>query len=100
MDRAKASPRLHGKGRNSLSAWLQNSWLRNGPPIRIVQGAPGVGKTAVARVLAPRGQRPTVLVDYPRTESEEVNDLNLDGEADAFLFVPDPLDSRDGQKPE
>ena len=37
-----------GAQRQQLLDWLGTTWLRNGPPICIVEGFPGVGKTALA----------------------------------------------------
>lgn len=37
-----------GKQRQLLLEWLKTTWLTDGPPICIVEGFPGVGKTALA----------------------------------------------------
>jgi glycosyltransferase involved in cell wall biosynthesis/tetratricopeptide (TPR) repeat protein len=37
-----------GAQRQELLEWLKTTWLRSGPPICIVEGFPGVGKTALA----------------------------------------------------
>jgi glycosyltransferase involved in cell wall biosynthesis/tetratricopeptide (TPR) repeat protein len=37
-----------GTQRKQILDWLKETWLRDGPPICIVEGFPGVGKTALA----------------------------------------------------
>ena len=37
-----------GAQRQQLLDWMRTTWLRDGPPICIVEGFPGVGKTALA----------------------------------------------------
>lgn len=44
--------KLHGKQRSELLNSLATDWLPNGPPVAILQGFPGCGKTQLASAIA------------------------------------------------
>ena len=53
-------------------AWLKHEWLPNGPPVCVISGFSGVGKTTLARDLADSCQVPSVYVPV------DGNDFTLD----------------------
>jgi len=67
-----------GKSHATLSVWLSQSWLKEGPPVCFVEGFSGVGKTSLARALMLNPGRIAVMVDMPDTGSDQFDDLLLD----------------------
>src|SRR6266478_4636794 len=72
------SQNFFGESHAELAIWLSQTWLKEGPPICIIQGFSGVGKTSLARNLMKNLDCPRVTVTMPDVESNQVNDLFLD----------------------
>ncbi len=64
---------LVGKQHTELLAYLKGPWMDDGPPVCVIEGAPGVGKTSLARELEGDCGRAAVLEPFP--ESCERDDL-------------------------
>lgn len=75
---------LYGDQHQKLLSWLADDWLSQGPPICVVEGASGVGKTSIARALMKRCGRTAVMVDFPSNQTDELDDLLLDLAAELF----------------
>jgi glycosyltransferase involved in cell wall biosynthesis/tetratricopeptide (TPR) repeat protein len=76
-----------GKQHSQILAWLESEWWLEGPPVTIVQGFPGVGKTelGIAVSASVKQQRPTFKVaqfDCPDSVGNTPDDflLTLAGE--------------------
>lgn len=71
-----------GAQRQQLLDWLGTTWLRDGPPICIVEGFPGVGKTALAGDLCDAAKRdggyPTCFEEVTNRPNPSLTDLFLD----------------------
>ena len=71
-----------GTQRQQLLDWLKTTWLRDGPPICIVEGFPGVGKTALAGDLCEAaktlGQLQTCFEEVTNRPAPSLTDLFLD----------------------
>lgn len=75
--------KLHGKQRSELLNYFATDWLPNGPPVAILQGFPGCGKTQLASAIA--ASAPLSL--DPIEPSPDAQDPSLDilmGLADAL----------------
>ena len=74
---------LFGKQHTELLHYLFNEWWKNGPPLALVQGFPGVGKTELAIALSSRiaQNHPNVLIvhlDCPESDLSLVDDLFIE----------------------
>ncbi|MCH8296341.1 AAA family ATPase, partial [Candidatus Poribacteria bacterium] len=69
---------LIGQGHAELIEWLTKTWLPQGPPICVVEGFPGIGKTSVARILMNLVEIPAVMITVPDTETDPTDDILLD----------------------
>src|SRR5581483_10822746 len=69
-----------GKSHADLLHWLLNSWLPAGPPVCVLEGFSGVGKTSLARTLMVQSPKDmaAVMVTIPEGELSTVDDLLLD----------------------
>jgi len=47
---------------NQLHDWLSNQWLPSGPPVCVIEGFSGVGKSSLARALVQNADLPAVFV--------------------------------------
>src|SRR5947209_6335420 len=66
-----------GKSYSDLSVWLSQSWLKEGKPVCIVEGFPGVGKTSLSDSLLRLPGWKAVRVEMPYAGSTQVDDLLL-----------------------
>ncbi|RQO59416.1 glycosyltransferase [Variovorax sp. KBW07] len=76
-----------GTQRQQLLDWLRATWLRDGPPICIVEGFPGVGKTALAGDLCDAAK----TVDHLQICFEEVTNRPAPSLTDLFLDLASNL---------
>lgn len=71
-----------GAQRQQLIEWLETTWLQDGPPICIVEGFPGVGKTALAGDLCDaakkEGSRQICFEEVTNRPAPSLTDLFLD----------------------
>jgi hypothetical protein len=75
-----ASQTLYGAEHNGLLDWLSGEWIAGGPPVCIVEGFPGVGKSEVAGRLGAKlaaRDTPSVFLDMPEPGDSQVDDLIL-----------------------
>src|ERR1700674_3708013 len=70
--------RFHGQQRDNILERLVNKWLSEGPPVAILQGFPGCGKTQLARAVAKEAPRSIDPVEPPIDSADPVVDLFLD----------------------
>lgn len=74
---------LFGAQHQALLEWLTTTWWRNGPPVAIIHGFPGIGKTEIAERAKDRLQ-----AQYPSMPMVRFNcPENLTGSADDFLLA-------------
>ncbi|HKR01524.1 MAG TPA: ATP-binding protein, partial [Pyrinomonadaceae bacterium] len=69
--------RFYGSQRNILER-LVNKWLPDGPPVAILQGFPGCGKTQLARNVATHAPRSLDPVEPQMDSGDPVVDLFLE----------------------
>ncbi len=80
-----------GNGYTTLLDWLSQSWLKDGPPVCIVQGFSGVGKTTLARTLLKNSGWVGVIVNMADVESNQADDLLLDLATELSLIGLDEI---------
>jgi glycosyltransferase involved in cell wall biosynthesis/tetratricopeptide (TPR) repeat protein len=69
--------KFHGQHRDNILNQLVNKWLPGGPPVAILQGFPGCGKSQLAVAVATRAPRSLDPVE-PATSADPVVDLFLE----------------------
>src|SRR5215213_101805 len=70
--------RFHGQQRDNILDRLVNKWLPGGPPVAILQGFPGCGKSQLALAVATNAPRSLDPVEPPMDSADPVIDLFLD----------------------
>ncbi|ABB32024.1 SEFIR domain protein [Geobacter metallireducens RCH3] len=75
--------KYHGKQRRGLLQFFVSDWLPNGPPVAIVQGFPGSGKTQLASSIVEQTPKVIVVRHEPQLETQNpsldlLTDLALD----------------------
>ena len=70
--------KFYGQQRDKILERLINKWLPEGPPVAILQGFPGCGKTQLARAAAKEAPQSIDPVEPPMVSTESVVDLFLD----------------------
>src|SRR5712691_4878769 len=70
--------RYFGKRYSELSIWLSKTWLKEGKPVCIIEGFPGVGKTSLSGGLLHLPGWKVVKIDIPDAEFIQANTLLLD----------------------
>ena len=71
---------VFGTGHQRLIDWLEKEWWQNGPPVCVIEGFPGVGKTRIAEELLDRlGNLPNSapMLECPSAGIGLVDDLLL-----------------------
>jgi tetratricopeptide (TPR) repeat protein len=73
---------LFGEQHHAILDWLIKDWWQKGPPVAVIQGFPGIGKTeialhAVTEFRKTRPRAPAVLFDCPETRTSLADDLLL-----------------------
>jgi tetratricopeptide (TPR) repeat protein len=73
---------LFGQQHNAVLEWLVGDWWQKGPPVAVIQGFPGIGKTEIALQAMTEFRKahsnvPTVLFDCPETTTGLADDLLL-----------------------
>src|SRR5689334_23810967 len=53
----------------ALAAWLSKRWLTDGPPVCVVQGFSGLGKTHLARQVRDGHRQPSAWVEIANTHT-------------------------------
>lgn len=70
---------LRGKQHNDLLHFFTSDWMVNGPPVAILQGFSGCGKTQLARLISEASGRPTLRLlpqsDAPNPATDFLTDL-------------------------
>src|ERR1044071_3289316 len=70
--------KVYGQQRDDILECLVNKWLPEGPPVAILQGFPGCGKTQLARVAAKEAQQSLDPVEPSLDSGDPLVDLLLD----------------------
>jgi glycosyltransferase involved in cell wall biosynthesis/tetratricopeptide (TPR) repeat protein len=70
--------KFYGQQRDQIVNRLVDKWLPGGPPVAILQGFPGCGKSQLARAVATRAPRSLDPVEPPMESPDFVIDLFLD----------------------
>jgi glycosyltransferase involved in cell wall biosynthesis/tetratricopeptide (TPR) repeat protein len=70
--------RFYGQQRDKILSHLVSKWLPYGPPVTILQGFPGCGKSQLARDLADSASRSIDPVEPQTDSTDPVVDLYLD----------------------
>ena len=70
--------RFHGQQRDKILGHLVDGWLPGGPPVAILQGFPGCGKSQLARAVATNAPRSLDPVEPQMDSADPVVDLFLD----------------------
>ncbi|MDP3375240.1 MAG: ATP-binding protein, partial [Hydrogenophaga sp.] len=83
---APSKIRLHGKQSNEIRNNLSSEWLRSGPPVAILQGLPGSGKTLLALAIAENAKRALDTIE-PTVDTEDPSTDTLISLASAFSGV-------------
>ncbi len=60
---------LRATAQEQLLHWLRGDWIREGPPLCVIEGFTGVGKTTIARRLADQSTAPTASVQVPAPDA-------------------------------
>lgn len=70
--------KFHGKHRNELLNYFAIDWLPNGPPVAILQGFPGCGKTQLALAVAANAPHILIQVEPPPDAQDPSLDILID----------------------
>jgi len=73
---------VFGKKHQALTTWLEDGWWSNGPPVCVISGFPGTGKTKIAvdAMNALKQAQPTLPIAYfncVESKSDQADDLLL-----------------------
>lgn len=69
--------KYHGKQRNELLQYFLSDWLAKGPPVAILQGFPGCGKTQLSRAIMERSGRHAFRL-YPQPDAPDPTESPLE----------------------
>ncbi|MDD2736665.1 MAG: SMEK domain-containing protein [Desulfuromonadaceae bacterium] len=69
--------KYHGKQRSDLMHYFLSDWLAKGPPVAILQGFPGSGKTQLTREIEERCGRHSFKV-YPQPDAPDPTESPLE----------------------
>jgi tetratricopeptide (TPR) repeat protein len=78
--------KYHGKQRNELLQYFLSDWLVKGPPVAILQGFPGCGKTQLSREIEERSGRHSFKV-YIQPDAPDPSESPLEELAEKLQFA-------------
>jgi glycosyltransferase involved in cell wall biosynthesis/tetratricopeptide (TPR) repeat protein len=67
--------KFHGEQLKNILRGLVDDWIPNGPPVAILEGFPGCGKSQVAKEVAEKAERAVGPVQPPEESGDSANDL-------------------------
>jgi len=74
---AQPESKYHGKQRSDLIQYFLSDWLAKGPPVAILQGFPGSGKTQLTREIEERCGRHSFKL-YPQPDAPDPTESPLE----------------------
>ena len=82
--------KFHGKQRSELLQFFASDWLSDGPPVAILQGFPGCGKSELARAIAAKALHSFEPIEPPSEAQDPSLDMLIElAESLAGEGVPD-----------
>lgn len=74
---SQSESKYHGKQRSDLLSYFLSDWLVKGPPVAILQGFPGCGKTQLSREIMARSGRHAFRL-YPQPDAPDQTESPLE----------------------
>src|SRR6516165_12599612 len=70
--------KFHGEQQEGILRWLVENWIPHGPPVAILEGFPGCGKSQLAREVANQVERAVGPVEPPEESEDRARELFLE----------------------